>query len=344
MASRFYNTLFLILLVALQACAPADGGKRVNAQMFLKAPIGEEGVVECYAEGKHYGIRAVTCQTFLPGDDSFHQMHHHGVALESEVMAYRIYFDKRQTVDVYAKRTPRLELAGSLWYPDDAQLARGFGDDVLKVGNTIGVGSVRPWDKEKQKLANTDKFASRTQRIVSVSDTAATVEVEIKQLQTEGKTVDMLTRYTILAGHRDMVCQLFLSDSLTSLVTGVQTIGNGETISTKQLKDNERHYGVLLASWGTDWPVNDTVKYPKETLGIAVAVPYGFAGGIEKPQGQTLVYLVPLKNCMAEMPDGYSYYADFHLTAVSLKENNPPAKNAYEFFDYAREWETELVK
>ena len=342
MASKFFNTLFIILLVALQACAPADGGKRVNAQMFLKAPIGEEGVVECFAEGKHYGIRAVSTQTFFPGDDSFHRMHHHGVALESEVMAYRIYFDKRQTVDVYAKRTPRLELAESLWYPDDEQLARGFGDDVLKVGSTIGVGSVRPYDCEKQKLVNMDNFASRTQRIVSVSDTSATVEVEIKQLQTEGKTVDMQTRYTILAGHRDMLCQLFLTDSLTSLVTGVQTIGgDGETISTKQLKDNEQHCGVLLASWGTDWPVNDTVKYPKETLGIAVAVPYPYAGETEKPQGQTLVYLTPRHNRMADMPDGYNYYAEFRLTAVSQKENNPPAKNAYEFFDFARKWETE---
>ena len=38
-------------------------------------------------------------------------------------MAYRIYFDKKQTVDVYGKYHKQLELARSLWYPTDEQLA-----------------------------------------------------------------------------------------------------------------------------------------------------------------------------------------------------------------------------
>ena len=29
----------------------------------------------------------------------------------------------------------------------------------------------------------------------------------------------------------------------------------------------------LVASWGTDWPVNDTVKYKKETVGLATYIP-----------------------------------------------------------------------
>ena len=340
MVSRFSNVLLASLVAILQvACTSGNCGKHVHAQMFLKAPLGEEGVVECFAEGKHYGIRAVNEQTFFPGDDSFHQMHHHGVALESDLMAYRIYFDKRQTVDVYAKRTPRLELAESLWYPDDEQLARGFGDDVLKVGSTIGVGSVRPFDTEKQKLVNMDKFQSRTQRILSVTNNSATVEVEVKQLQVEDKTVDMITRYTIQAGHRDMLCEVFLTDSLATLVTGVQTIGSGETFSNKELKDSDEHFGVLLASWGTDWPVNDTIKYPKETLGIAVSVPFPYSGEIETLPSQTLVHLLPQYSITPTIPEGYNHYACFRLTTVSLKENNPPAHSALEFFRYlSDEW------
>lgn len=29
----------------------------------------------------------------------------------------------------------------------------------------------------------------------------------------------------------------------------------------------------LVACWGTDWPVNDTVKYAKETVGVATCLP-----------------------------------------------------------------------
>ena len=29
----------------------------------------------------------------------------------------------------------------------------------------------------------------------------------------------------------------------------------------------------LVASWGTDWPVGDTIKYKKETVGLATYIP-----------------------------------------------------------------------
>ncbi len=334
--SRLYiiQAVFIVLLIAMQACTPAREQKMVHAQMYLKVPLDSAGATECFAEGKHYGIMSVREQTFYPNEDSFHKMHHHGVALESEVTAYRIYFDKRQTVDVYAKRTPRLELAESLWYPNDSLLACGYGDDVLKVGNTIGVGSVRPYDREKQRLQNMDKFESRTQRIVALTDTSATVEVEVRGLQTEGKAVDMLTRYTILAGHRDMNCQVYVSDTLGTLVTGVQSIGGGEMMTYEDK-------GTLLASWGTDWPVNDTIKYKKETLGIAVSVPCRYACEVEKLSGQTLVSLTPRYCNGSEMPTGYRYYAEFSLTTVAMKEDTPPASNAEEFFKYAIKWSEE---
>ena len=334
MAKKSSSLLLLATIILLHGCA-SDNTKRVHAQMFLKVPLEQEGAIECFAEGKHYGILPVREQSFMPGDDSFHKMHHHGVAIESEVMAYRIYFDKRQTIDVYAKKTPRLELAESLWYPNDEQLARGFGDDVLKVGSTIGVGSVRPWSREKQKLENMDKFEKRTQRIVSQSEDAATVEVEVRGLQTEEGTADMLTRYTIEAGHRDMLCQVYMSDYIGNLVTGVQKIGDGKSMV-------QEGKSTLLASWGTDWPVNDTVKYGKETVGIAVAVQEEYAGETVKAERQTLVYLTPRQNDKTEMPEGYKYYAEFRLTTVAMKENTPPAKSAEEFFEYVKEWNEKL--
>ena len=75
----------------------------------------------------------ITEWTDTPDNDTYHGLHHHGVAVESEQMAYRIYFDKKQTIDVYCKRTPQLELATSYWYPNDSLLALGYGDDILRV-------------------------------------------------------------------------------------------------------------------------------------------------------------------------------------------------------------------
>lgn len=317
------SSLLLLTTTLFCACTP-DTPKGVHAQMFLKVPLDTIGAIECFAEGKHYGILPITEQTFYPEDKSFNKMHHHGFALENPWMAYRLYFDKRQIVDIYAKRTPQLELAQSLWYPDDEQLATGFGDDILKVGSTIGVGSVRPYNKEKGRLLNMDKFYSKTQRIVEKTDKKAVAEIEVKGLEIEDKIVNLITRYTAFADRRGLLCEVFCSDSLISLVTGVQYIGEPLTTELK----TEDH--VILASWGTAWPVNDTVKYAKETTGIAVSVPREHVAEVFTDDLQHLV-LLRLKQSSCYQTTGL-YYCSFLLTATGLKENNPPACTAEEFF------------
>ena len=37
------------------------------------------------------------------GTNPYWQLHHHGAAFENDMVAYRIYFDHRQTVDIYGK-------------------------------------------------------------------------------------------------------------------------------------------------------------------------------------------------------------------------------------------------
>lgn len=295
---------------------------QVWAEMYRKGNIGGE-YRQHTAEGKTYGIKPVTQQTFYPADKSFRLMHHHGVAFESELMAYRIYFDARQTIDVYAKRHPQLELQQSLWYPDDSLLALGYGDDVLKVANTIGVGSVRPC--QENKLQKIEPFTSRTQRIIANGPVRTIVEVEVNGWQprpTSPDTLTMRVRYTLFAHHRDVFCEVFLSDTLSSLVSGVQRVGEGEY----------RYLNRSVASWGTDWPVNDTVKYPKETVGLAVCVPQEYYCGQVVNRHNALIRFQP------------SRYLCFHLTVVSQKENNPPAASSRQFWHFVKQWEKQLSR
>lgn len=288
----------------------------VWAEMFLKGEIGGD-FKEHTAEGKNYGIKSVRQQTFYPADRSFRLMHHHGVAFESALMAYRVYFDSRQTVDVYAKRKPQLELQQSLWYPDDSLLSVGYGDDVLKVGNTIGVGSVRPW--QNGQLRKIEPFRARTQRILASGPVRTIVETEVNGWKPEPAsedTVSMRVRYTLFARHRDVLCEVFLSAPVPSLVTGVQRVGKGDC------KDWNR----CVASWGTDWPVNDTVKYAQETVGLAVCVPEECYGGSLSDAQNVLIRLCP------------SASLRFFLTVVSLKEDCPPAATSQRFWTFVDSW------
>ena len=49
----------------------------------------------------------------------------------------------------------------------------------------------------------------------------------------------------------------------------------------------ENHKG-LVGSWGTDWPVNDTVKYAKETVGLGTCIPQRYVKSEEKDKANFL--------------------------------------------------------
>ena len=67
----------------------------------------------------------------------------------------------------------------------------------------------------------------------------------------------MINRYTLYAGHRDAQVDVLFDQPLDkeTFCTGVQNIGYSATMYSD-------HEG-LVASWGTDWPVGDTIKYKK---------------------------------------------------------------------------------
>jgi len=268
----------------------------------------------------------ITHWTDTPDKDTYHSLHHHGVAVESELMAYRIYFDKKQTIDPYCKRTPRLELAQSYWYPNDSLLNAGYGDDILRVSGTVGVGSVKYWSGEKH--VHIEPVAERSQRIVQQSRDKATIEVAVKDWQVEDKHVDMSVQYTLRAGHRDMRCDVRLSSPVNGLCTGVQAIPVKS--ANPEWANIELPNGVLLASWGTDYPVNDTVKYAKETVGLAVFIPEQYAGAVVHDKSNQLCLLKQLT-------------PHFYLTCVgATKEQHPVATNMTEWLTYLRRWAAKL--
>ena len=301
------------------------------------------GYTVIHAEGKTRHCYPVEGWTDGPLADTYHQLHHHGVAVESELMAYRIYFDKKQTIDVYCKKEPRLELAQSYWYPNDSLLAEGYGDDVLRVSGTVGVGTVKYWNGKPYHI---EDVGERQQWIVKKKRNKATIAVcDVDWTVPDGKqddpaerqVVNLAVEYTMQAGHRDMRCDVNVTEPVEGLCTGVQTIPvKGGKDTTSIILPN----GVLLASWGTDWPVNDTVKYAKETVGLGVFIPKQYAGELVHDKSNNLC-LLKLYADKVQHPEWYK--AHFYLTCVgATKENHPVATNATEWLDYLRQWAKKL--
>ncbi|MBR7054007.1 MAG: DUF4861 domain-containing protein [Prevotella sp.] len=195
-------------------------------------------------------------------------LHHHGAAFENELVAYRIYFDHRQTVDIYGKYRKGLELKQTQFYPDTEQKAAGFGDDVLWVGNTFGVGTLRGWDGKEPVMVS--DVEHRGQRIVARGPLRTIVEVkdEAWRVTPTSQPVDMTTLYTLHAGHRDCRVDVSFSRDVSDLrfSTGVINVKNSTEFSDKK---------GLRGCWGTDWPVSekDSAGHKRETVGLGICLP-----------------------------------------------------------------------
>lgn len=282
---------------------------RVFAEMLLRGD-----------NGKHQPIYSLT----VPGtSDIYNLLHHHGPAFESELVAYRIYFDKKQTVDIYGKFTKGLEIEESQFYPTDEQLARGFGDDVLRVSGSCGVGALKGWNGTK--AIHIEPVERRTESVLATGPVRTVVDVDVKDWEYQGTSLNMKVRYLLYAGHRDCEVQVSfdhpLDDELFS--TGVQHI-----------KDSQSYYdnAGLVACWGTDWPVNDTIKYAKETVGLATCLPQNLIK--EKvDDGANYLYTIGAK--------GESSFT-YHISFTSMKETFG-YKTPEEWFAYVRRWKQELL-
>lgn len=255
--------------------------------------------------------------------DTYNVQHHHGAAFESELVAYRIYFNEKQTTDLYGKFHKGLELEESQFYPTDEQLKRGFGDDVIKVNSSCGAGTLRGWDGTQSTLIK--PVAVRGQRILASGPVRTIVDAEVKGWQYQNKELNMINRYTLYAGHRDAQVDVLFDAPLDKEVfcTGVQNItGHADMFSD--------HNG-LVASWGTDWPVNDTVKYKKETVGLATYIPKKY---VVKDTSDKENFLYTIS---APGKSSFRYYTSF----TSCKETfGYPDKEKW--FAYVQEWKKAL--
>ena len=255
--------------------------------------------------------------------DTYNVQHHHGAAFESELVAYRIYFNEKQTTDLYGKFHKGLELEESQFYPTDEQLKRGFGDDVIKVNSSCGAGTLRGWDGTQSTLIK--PVAVRGQRILASGPVRTIVDAEVKGWQYQNKELNMINRYTLYAGHRDAQVDVLFDAPLDKEVfcTGVQNItGHADMFSD--------HNG-LVASWGTDWPVNDTVKYKKETVGLATYIPKKYVVK-EISDKENFLYTIS-----APGKSSFRYYTSF----TSCKETfGYPDKEKW--FAYVQEWKKAL--
>lgn len=269
--------------------------------------------------------------------DIFSTIHHHGVAFESDLVGYRIYFDKRQTIDLYGKYKQRLELKETQFYTDEEQKQNGYGDDVLWVGNTFGCGALRGWNGKEPTMI--EKVKTRTQRIVCPGPDSVVVEIiDEKWKQTPSSIPVTLTeRFTLHKGRRDVKIDCtFDLDSMTSVATTSVPRLQYSTgiINIKGSRELNNHHG-LRGCWGTDWPAGstDTIGKKRETVGLGIYVPPIY---IKEEFTTTDNY-----GFVVEPIDGKLTY---YITFCSDNEEFAGYHSEEAWFDYLNKWLAEIKR
>jgi unsaturated chondroitin disaccharide hydrolase len=123
-----------------------------------------------------------------------------GLGWESERIAFRIYFDPRNAIDIYGKRRPTLQLpmyaSPDYGYHDESPEGR----DIFRVGDAIGIGAVAAM--VNGNLVKVTDVSHRKWRIVASGPVRSIVELEYDGWNAAGKIVHLKSRITQWAGER----------------------------------------------------------------------------------------------------------------------------------------------
>lgn len=271
--------------------------------------------------------------------DIFNDIYMHGVTIESDVVGYRIYFDKRQNIDLYGKKHRRIELPVTQFYTSESQLKDGYGVDVLWAGDAIGCGTFKDW--QKGKPVNWTDVGVRGQRVVTTGPLRTVVEVYDLGVRGEDELMyDMRQRYSLYAGHRDLKVDVTFRPLLGKkpfdkklFCTGVQKVG---ATADEAVRKGHKPQGFvkkegLAASWGCDYPdMGKKEIWAPEAVGLAVYVPKEYVSDtkeddlnyllVVKPDGESsLHYFVTF--CADKEEDGYHSAKEWFASLEDWQEN-----------------------
>lgn len=271
---------------------------------------------------KHPRVISVTYPEDADILDMYNSIYGHGAVFENSFMAYRVYMDHRQSIDLYGKAYPRLEMDVTGFYTTDEQLAQGYGCDILWAGQSVGAGSFRGY--RDGKPCYIDTVAWRRQTVIAAGPVRSIVEVADKHWIYKGVPIDMTQRYTLYAGRRDVSVDIRIEGAAPdeTFCTGIQKL---EEQPVGFIRENG-----LCGSWGFNVPEKSAPEH-REGVGLGL-------------------YVHP-DNRKAMKEDGYNYLtllradADGHIrytVAACAEREKGGFKTAEEWFAYLAQWHGEV--
>lgn len=175
-----------------------------------------------------------------------------GVGWESDKVGYRLYLDWRNGLDIFGKKIDNMVLqdVGLDGYESYHGTA-DWGQDILKVGDALGIGAVGIWENGKvERVSKTDSLICD---ILENGDLYSALKVKYAGWETNSGKRDLISKLSITAGSRLTKQDIDVDKNIANLCTGIVKSENNKIL---QSKDKEEGWGYL-ASYGNQSIIGD---------------------------------------------------------------------------------------
>lgn len=196
-----------------------------------------------------------------------------GIGWESELVAYRVYPDHRNSISIFGKQALGLSLDKFAASVDDKGYnhLEPWGVNVLDGGNSLGCGGFGIWYENKlvkplnligRSFPKPDERVAQYTRIIADGSVRSVVEVIFDKWQVGNETLKVTAKYSIYAGQRWTRNDIKIegTDNPVKIAVGLMK-SNAATLT----KDEKKGF---FYTWGAQSHLD-----PPDNLGMAVIYP-----------------------------------------------------------------------
>lgn len=243
-----------------------------------------------------------------------------GPAWENDKVGFRIYFDSRNGKDIFGKTTNEMVL-DKIGVDEDYHSLQAWGMDVLKVGNSLGAGSLALWENEK--LNRLGAVGKASYELVADGPVRAIIRLHYNDWKVNNSTYQVEDEIVIWGGKYWYQSNVKISGfkGERTLVTGIVNLHSDKAIQ----QETDNGYSLLV----THAPQSEN----KDILGMGVLVSNdifeGYGETPEDGEGVTQTYYTKLK-AKDNKPVSFYFFAGWELSDKQFAQE----KN---FIEYIRQ-------
>ena len=235
---------------------PSNFPKLTQAEISHK--VGGEFKDRKYIGGEFQNVSELS----VPDEHTDHSyfIRYEGPGWESDKVGYRFYLDWRNGVDVFGKKTHEMVLqdVGQDGF-DSYHEPADWGMDILKVGPSLGLGSIATW--EEGKARRIDKTDSVLVKIVEDGSLRSTIQTNYYGWDIASGKTGISSTISIEAGSRMSKHQVIAENGIDNFCTGLIK----SDVAPLKVSDRNKPFSYL-ATYGPQSLAGDK-------LGLAVIFP-----------------------------------------------------------------------